>query len=224
MNEHKTPATKDEAISKFSAWIRQRPGLEFGNYGDISAYRSELRTIAKQKHRAEAALSEFATHDYRPEVLADTMKSAYSGRLEFDAKGNLDYCAGQYWPTEYRIAAAVVLESYNATMRRIWAEENNYTPPPFHSIADVKAANRAIGAHWFDASTMRYFRCKIESKLIARASSGRMFFITSEQFDDGSPRLYTVREAKADGSVDTYGKFQEHKTWQDARNAITGIA
>ena len=125
MNEHKMPATREEAIRKFSAWIRKRPSLEFENYGDVSAYRSELRTIAKQKHRAEAALVEFGASDYDPTTLESSMSGAFSGRLEFGANGELEYTTGQYWPTEYRLAAAIVLEDYNRAARRKYAVEHN---------------------------------------------------------------------------------------------------
>jgi hypothetical protein len=77
----------------------------------------------------------------------------------------------------------------------------------FQTMADVKRANRAKGHHWFSTDTMRWFRCKIESELIA----GRLF-VTSERFDDGSPRLFTVRKVYPDADIGTVGEFQEHRT------------
>lgn len=85
----------------------------------------------------------------------------------------------------------------------------------FKTMADVKRANRAAGGHWFSPDTLRFFRGRIESELMA----GR-YFVSSEQFDDGSPRLFTVREVDADGDISTVGDFQEHKTKSSAERAI----
>ena len=95
-------------LSSLSKFIRQRPGLEFGNYGDIAAYRSEMRSITKDKHEAEALLSAVS---WRESITAENLKeafSAFSGRLSWDGR-RLDYCTGQYWPTEYRKAVCAVL-------------------------------------------------------------------------------------------------------------------
>lgn len=108
--------TKEQILNTLSAFIRQRPGLEFGNYGDLSSYRSELRQITKDRHQAFellAAVSRAST------ITADDMirasQGAFSGRLTIreDDKGRcvIDYCAGQYFPTEYRKAACAVLSS-----------------------------------------------------------------------------------------------------------------
>lgn len=43
---------KTQICDALATWIRQRPGLEFGNYGDVSSYRSEMRSIAKDKRDA----------------------------------------------------------------------------------------------------------------------------------------------------------------------------
>jgi hypothetical protein len=84
----------------------------------------------------------------------------------------------------------------------------------FHSMADFKAANKASGRFWFSPDTMRFFRSKVEGGLISFGS--RQFFITSEQFvpseGPADPRKFTVREALADGSVDTVGEFQGFAT------------
>lgn len=86
---------------------------------------------------------------------------------------------------------------------------------PFETIEDVKRANAACGHHFFDATTLRFFRSRIGRTLYA----GR-FFVTSEQFEDGWPRLYTVREAMPDGSIETLGKFQGFETREAAVAAV----
>lgn len=101
---------KSKLLGALSAFARQRPGLEFGNYGDVSAYRSELRSITKSLHNANELL---AAVSWRDGITADSIikatQRAYSGRLSIDADGSIDYCTGQYWPTEYRNAVCAVL-------------------------------------------------------------------------------------------------------------------
>ena len=106
---------KDQIISLLDKWISQRPGLEYANYGDLTSYRSEQRAIARDGRDAHALLGYVAQ---RRHITADKLRegfSAYSGRLSLgtDSKGAmcLDYCTGQYWPTEYRKAACAVLAS-----------------------------------------------------------------------------------------------------------------
>jgi hypothetical protein len=106
--------TKQQILQALATWIKQRPGLEFGNYGSLAPYRAELRQIAKDKRDAEHLLQAVALRDSI--TAADLTKafSAYSGRLTLSEKAgaaHLDYCTGQYWPTEYRKAAAAVLAS-----------------------------------------------------------------------------------------------------------------
>jgi hypothetical protein len=68
----------------------------------------------------------------------------------------------------------------------------------FKTIADVRAANKAIGHHFFSRETMRHWRSRIESSLY-----GGRYFVTSEQGGDDKPRIYKVREVRPDGSIAT---------------------
>ena len=118
-----TPSTKETAIQLFNDWINQRPNLEYVNYGNPKSYRQEQRNITKQLHQARIALIQFATLPYNREMLNKVMHNAFSGRLTFEhceqlEMVRLEYTTGQYWPTEYRLAAAVVLERYNREMTR----------------------------------------------------------------------------------------------------------
>lgn len=233
----------EEVFKALEKWIGRRPGLDYRNYGQLAPYRAELRSIAQDKRRALKALEEArGLTPARPELLAEAFKRAFSGRLEWtngitckcaicqddmckdDCAGNprepwhLEYCTGQYFPTEYRKAAASVLETYIATWRQAEAEEHPRTFT-YQTIEDVKAANRQIGGHWFDRSTMRFFNTKIESGLI-----GGKYFITSERRDDDCPRLFTVREARPDGGIGTVGEFQGYQSREDARDAVRVLA
>ncbi|RJQ46849.1 MAG: hypothetical protein C4534_02045 [Gaiellales bacterium] len=214
----KAPETKDEAYTVFDRWIRRRPGLDWRDKAGIAAYNSEVRAIGKQRIRALKALQDFARpwNEYSPELLIEASQRAYSGRLSFDHKGQIEYTAGQYWPTEYRQAAAAVLELYCSLVYAKRAKEEPRTYQ-YNSMADVKRANHESGGFWFEPATMRYFQTKIETSLIA----GR-YFVTSERHED-EPRRYTCREALPDGSIESVGQFQQYRTLKEAREAIAGL-
>jgi hypothetical protein len=85
----------------------------------------------------------------------------------------------------------------------------------FKTLAEVKAANKANGNHWFERSTMRFFNSVIESRLMDGG-----FFITSERMELEFPKLYTVRRADENGLIETIGRFQEYPDIELARNAV----
>lgn len=137
------------------AFVQQRPGLEFGNYGSIETYRAEMRSITRDLNHARTLLRYVEARDsITADRLLHAAKHAYSGRLSIKAcphgqshaaecgnchrkwcdacdpapsalchhcHGNgyvpipgavtIDYCTGQYWPTEYRRAVCAVLAS-----------------------------------------------------------------------------------------------------------------
>lgn len=117
--------TRKRILYVLDKWIRQRPGLEHGNYGDPVAYRAELRSITKDLHDAQSLLAAVRWRDSIPvDMLREAFRSAYSGRLTLNDDGSLDYCTGQYWPTEYRKAACAVLASV------LWAYTRETMPAP----------------------------------------------------------------------------------------------
>jgi hypothetical protein len=112
MDTKLTP-TRDQIINLLDAWIRQRPGLEWCNYGDWKNYRAELRSITKDLHDARELLRAVELSSITAQEILSAFR-AFSGRLQIEAANKageyrLDYCTGQYWPTEYRKAAAAVL-------------------------------------------------------------------------------------------------------------------
>lgn len=141
---------KQAIIDSLYRWIKQRPGLEYGNYGDLSAYRSELRSITKDLHHAREMLAYVSR---RPSITADDLIEstfrAYSGRLSITEgieRAEVQYCTGQYWPTEYRAAVCAVLSS------AIWfrfAEDT--TSPTGEAVrkAARRELSRSIAARWF---------------------------------------------------------------------------
>lgn len=68
----------------------------------------------------------------------------------------------------------------------------------FKRMSEIKAANRAAGYFFFSPDTMRFFNSRVETGVI-----GGRYFITSEQYDENSPREYTARRANDDGTVET---------------------
>jgi hypothetical protein len=108
---------KQAIVDALSRWIRQRPGLEFANYGDVTTYRAEQRSIARDKREAETLLDAVRWRDgITADDLIKAAEGAYSGRLtikddSYTSDGatrkqivaaSIAYCTGQYWPTEYR--------------------------------------------------------------------------------------------------------------------------
>ena len=98
---------KDQILDALGVWIRQRPGLDFGNYGDWKNYRAEVRSIQRDLDEARQLLRSVQLSSVSAEVLKGAFR-AFSGRLTWNGT-RLEYCAGQYWPTEYRKAACAVL-------------------------------------------------------------------------------------------------------------------
>lgn len=82
----------------------------------------------------------------------------------------------------------------------------------YRSIGDIKRANDRAGLHFFEASSMRFFNSRVLDGIY-----GGKLFVTSEKFDYASPRLYTVRIAHPDGSVESFSDFQEFKRADQAK-------
>lgn len=106
---------RDNILDALAAWIRQRPGLDPRNYisgwhdaAGRAAYRAESRTITRQRHDAERLLRYIHA---RPTITGVELLAGFNGRLTYTPERGLDYCVGQYWPTEYRAAACRVLVS-----------------------------------------------------------------------------------------------------------------
>jgi len=214
-------------LGALEGWIKQRPSLDYAGSAEhassLRAYRAEVREIGKQRKQALRKLAEIRRSVNQDEALLLGSFKAYSGRLSWDGE-KLQYVAGQYWPTEYRAAALAVLTEYKRLLTRTWAAENPQPARQYVNMADVKRANKAAGGCWFSPSTMRFFGTRIETELITRGVSIRQVFVTSEQFDDDSPRMYTIREALPTGSIDTVGEFQQYSSLSDARAAVRQLS
>jgi hypothetical protein len=82
----------------------------------------------------------------------------------------------------------------------------------FNTMTDIRHANYALGHCWFAPDTMRWWHSRIVSGVL-----GERYFVTSECQDDNHPRLFTVRMANDDGSIDTVSDFQQFRTLTEAR-------
>ncbi len=80
----------------------------------------------------------------------------------------------------------------------------------FQNMRQIEYANTSAGHHFFSPSTMRFFRSKVASRNVI---NGR-YFITSEQFDTSSPRLYTIRRV---------GEFQQYGSVEAAQRAASNL-
>ncbi len=154
---------KAALLRSLENWIAKRPGLDPRDYirswddkDGRAAYFSESRAITKDRHHAQALLR-YVT--YRDSITAEDIlrasRDAFSGRLTItplsDGEGfSLDYCVGQYWPTEYRKAVCAVLAS------AIWNRIREDLPPEIEYKGDAirKAARRELGRplanRWFN--------------------------------------------------------------------------
>ena len=145
---------KTTLIHALGAFISQRSGIDFRNYasGDWRASRSaflgDYRPILKHGKHARRLLDYVSRRDISAEDLMEASRCAYSGRLSFVTCGDaigVDYCTGQYFPTEYRAAACSVLA------RAIWEYFRtgcNYSPEQIRNAAR-REFGRAIAATWF---------------------------------------------------------------------------
>lgn len=64
-------------------------------------------------------------------------------------------------------------------------------------MAEIKRANLGVGQHFFEEAALGFFDSKIEG-----GPFGDGYFVSSEQPHNGE-RVYSIRQAMADGHIDT---------------------
>ena len=147
--------SKNDLCAALRAWVNQRPGLDFSNYGDVTSYRSELRGITRQ--RADA-LQMLRAVELRDSITAADMLAELqsNSRLFWDMeKSRLEYVTGQYWCTEYRRAAAAMLASVLWNFYRVHCMPLKASNPGFSAGEYIRRAlrkefGRGIGSRWFN--------------------------------------------------------------------------
>lgn len=95
-----------------------------------------------------------------------------------------------------------------------------------HSISQIIANNGRNGYYFFSKGAMRSFNTRVHDVVY-----GNCVFVTSERNDipycRPQPRVYSIRIAMADGSIETYGSLgdyanraQAHREAQWLGNAL----
>lgn len=134
---------KEAILDALTAFMNQRSGMDPRNYGDWKSYRAESRSVTRDLHDARTLLRAVM---WRDSITADDLLAAFrafSGRLScnvyepgktYGGPGvtfsypvltvKLDYCTGQYFPTEYRKAVCAVLAS------ALWDRKRADMPKP----------------------------------------------------------------------------------------------
>lgn len=213
--------TEHPAICLLVAFAAQNSGIDSRNYGtDWQAFRQEQRSISADLKRFKTALHAACMEGVTDAEVIAAAPDAFSGRLEWHTRTTIGgkqpilsewrYCTGQYFPTEYRKAAATVLEYATRAVKR----SRPPTAEPIETIADLKALNERNGGCWFGKGEMAFFGTRIESEIIRES-----FFITSEQPPHG-PRMFTIRTFDEHGNIKTAGKFCAFDSKSDALEAL----
>ncbi|KKL12388.1 hypothetical protein LCGC14_2536270, partial [marine sediment metagenome] len=91
----------------------------------------------------------------------------------------------------------------------------------FNSILEIEQHNKAIGHHWFDADSLRYFSSRINDELFGQDADGWRgnVFITSERDGFEHDRRYTVRQITTTGFIRNVGGFQAYSSLSSAKSA-----
>jgi len=101
--------------------------------------------------------------------------------------------------------------------------QNTMRQGQFHSISQVINNNSANGYYFFSKGAMRGFNSRVHDSLY-----GGCVFVTSERNDmpymPPQPRVYTVRVAMDNGSIETYGSMGDYETRIQAHSAARELA
>ena len=143
---------KQSIIDALYTFAHKRPRLDFADYGSRSNYMAESRAITQDLHHARTLLRQLElSQSISAEDIIKASKSAFSGRLTITATNdgivNIDYCTGQYFPTEYRKAVAAVCASV------LWAwyrDKCGYATGESIRQAAKRNVGQAIARHYFN--------------------------------------------------------------------------
>jgi hypothetical protein len=124
------------------AFAQQRPGMEPGNYASWRDYRQESRQVTQDLHDVRLLMQVG-----RWRIPADRLTANLGGRLMWDAaRGQWEYCTGQYFATEYRRAAARLLAE---GIGRAWMDRNPGFTWPQVRLWAREAFGRRIASRYF---------------------------------------------------------------------------
>ena len=130
-----------EIKSALRAFVAQRPGFDYRNYGTVSAYRANQKRAMRDKADALALINAFPD-DADPRFLVGVLSSGNRLSLEGD---QLDYTAGQYYCTEYRAAVCRVVS--DALRSLSWAQSQERLTETRKRMARI--VGRGCANRWF---------------------------------------------------------------------------
>lgn len=136
-----TDTLKESICDALAAFVRQRPGFDYANYGDAASYRADSRRASLQKRDAETLLQAVR---WRESITgADLIEAARGGRLTIttypdSTAVDIDYTAGQYWPTEFRAGVCRVLSS------ALWNWQRESMPAPYAHRVEWQDGKSAV--------------------------------------------------------------------------------
>ena len=144
---------RDNILEAMAAFIGQRSGLEACDYvrdwqdkAGREALASDRYQIARDGRHARTLLAAVRWRDIPADMLKGALKDAFSGRLSWDGKV-LEYCTGQYFPTEYRKAACAVLAT---ALWRYWRDDCGYDSADAIRKQACREFGRGIASRWFN--------------------------------------------------------------------------
>ena len=76
------------------------------------------------------------------------------------------------------------------------------------SISSIRERNAALGHHFFDRATMRFFSSRVLSRVFP-LPDGSALFVTSEDYAWQGKRRFFIRHAQEDGHVSTVSDFDQ---------------
>jgi hypothetical protein len=95
------------------------------------------------------------------------------------------------------------------------------------NVYAMRTANQGKGGHWFDAGAMRFFNGRISGEVHSAGKNAGQYFVSSERYDDDTPRLYSVRRFDPETAdvMDAPGHhFQEYASLSGAHGAAKRAA
>lgn len=110
------PIDRQKLADAMASFAHEKPGFDKANYYSESSYKSDYNVYKKSADENRRNLRNPRDYVYYylskmdDHQIHDAFRTAYSGRLSINEDMSLDYCAGQYWCTEYQQALEAVVD------------------------------------------------------------------------------------------------------------------
>lgn len=134
----------NQYLEALDALVASRPGFDPANYSDAASYRADQRAAMLAARDYRVLRLYVAPH---AEALLD---AARGSRIAFvpeqDGPVRVEYCTGQYYPTEYRAAACRLLASLE--WRRVAGNHPEWSTDDIRAYAR-RTFGRGMAGRWF---------------------------------------------------------------------------